>query len=427
MELVPHSGSTDGWATLIAKSFPLIHGNSSEDVSWECLCGRQLGVGLYARQLLNVLIECGECTQVLESPRRLPGEPIPGAPLYLEPGGRYLLGEALNVVDKPVAIVGRGALFDYAHETGQTIPGVYSPDSTAVISALDADAFNAIACQLRDLLGDGYESLRGSDDRGRRSKTPPAYRHRILELIDFASDAAAEVGGDRNGRLGEIDGNLLAEALTVLAVTRRWQHHPAWPTLRASLASDGEAPHTTMLLTVASYLADAGNGVGIYTNSVHQRASTADLWVEPDLRERVDIEIKAPVALRGPRGRLSESQATTILQKALKKSERQRRNTRSSFLVVGGYHLGPSFDRVVSTAQGMLDHERHRWRSLGGIIVADCTFEAHVREGEGSQTLSPAMRVELALHPGYKGELSVDVSARRLAQRLGPLPRESKG
>lgn len=415
MELVLHPGSADGWATLIVKSFPFIVGNSEEDVSWECPCGRSLGVGLSARQLLDLLVECGECARVLESPRRAPGEPIPGRPVYLPPGGRYLLGGVLDVADKPVALVGRDALVGYARETGRLIPDIYDPGLAPTISALGPESLLGVASRLRDLLGDEYESLRDSDEKGRLSKTPPAARHRILELIDFARDSAARCQDLDPRRPVEIDGNLLAESLTVLAVAWRWRHHPAWPVLRASLASDGEAPHTTMLLTVASYLADAGNGVGIHTNTARQKVSTADIWLEPDLSQRVDLEVKTPIALRGPKASLSEPQAIVILERALKKSGRQRRNTRSNFLVIGGFHLGATFDVVLSTARAMLVLERRRWRTLGGIIVADCGFEAHQSADERSQAFSPAMRVEIALHPGYVGDVSVDVRGPALA------------
>jgi hypothetical protein len=204
-----------------------------------------------------------------------------------------------------------------------------------------------------------------------------------------------------------LNGDLLAETVTVLAMAARWANHPAWPALRATLASN-EAPHTIMLLTAASYLVDANNGVGIHVKPV---GKTADIWIEPDLSQRVDLEVKTPLALRGPRRTLSEPQAIEILERTLKRSSSQRRNTRSSVLAIGGYHLGDSFQILASTAKAVLALERRRWRGLAGILVMDSTYEATEREADGATQFSPTARVEIALHPGYTGGLSISQEA----------------
>jgi hypothetical protein len=166
-----------------------------------------------------------------------------------------------------------------------------------------------------------------------------------------------------------------------------------------------------MLLTVASYLVDANNGVGVHINPARQNARTADLWIEPDLTQRVDLEVMTPLALRGPKSPLSVPQAIAIVEQALKKSGRQRRNTRSSLLILGGYHLGPSYYTVLSAARGRLALERSRWRGLAGIVIADCAYEA-TQGPTGYEThFAPVARFEIAKHPGYEGGLSIQIDA----------------
>lgn len=407
MLLDTHDGSGEGWATLDVRKFPFIVGNSPESASWECPCGEILATGLYARQVLNLLIRCGGCSRVLETPCRTPGQPIAGRPVYIPPGGTYLLGGELDVRDKPVMMVGHDALAGYAKETGRLLPEIYDPDLAPVLTNLDAESIGSMADDICALLGDDYERLEMADARGRRSKTPPPNRHRLIELIEFARRAADELSKwDGAGQIS-LDGNLLAESITVLAATRRWRHHPAWPTLRSSLASETEPPHTVMLLTVASYLVDANNGVGVHVNTSRQNVATADMWIEPDLSQRVDLEVKTPQALRGPQVPITEPHAVAILERTLKKSGRQRRNTRSSLLVVGGYHLGPSYDVMVSTAKAMLALEHRRWRGLAGIVIVDCTYEDR-RTDLGQTTFTPVARTEIARHPGYGGDLSIE-------------------
>lgn len=420
MQLTAHDGATEGWATLGVRSFPFIIGNSVDGVSWECPCGKALGTGLHSRQVLNVLIRCGGCSRLLTSPLRAPGDPIAGRPVYIPPGGTHLLGGRLDVLDKPVMMVGHDALVGYARETGRRIPDVYDPDLAPALSSLDPGSLTRLADELTALLGDEHKRLQDSDARGRRSRTPPRDRHRLIELIEFAQRTAAAFEGWNGRDHLDVDGDLLAESVTALAAARRWQNHPAWPALRASLVSETE--HTIMLLTVASYLVDANNGVGVHVNTSRQNATTADMWIEPDLRQRVDLEVKTPVALRSPKLPIPVPHALAILERALKKSSRQRGNTRTSLLVIGGYHMGQSCDTVVSTARGMLALERRRWRGLAGVVVADCTYQAEQLDaGRGTQ-FSPVARFEIALHPGYRGDLSIETDA----QPTSALPQQAR-
>jgi hypothetical protein len=175
-----------------------------------------------------------------------------------------------------------------------------------------------------------------------------------------------------------------------------------------------------MLLTTASYLVDANNGVGVHVNTSRQNATTADMWIEPDLSQRVDLEVKTPMAFRAPKLPVLVPHALAILERTLKKSSRQRGNTRTSLLIVGGYHMGESYDTVVSTARGMLALERRRWRGLAGIVVADCTFQAEAAD-RGTQ-FTPIARFEIALHPGYQGDLSIVADS----QPTAALPQQAR-
>lgn len=338
---------------------------------------------------------------------REPGQPIAGRPVYMPPGGTYLIEGVLDVVDKPVMMVGHDALVGYARETGRYIPDIYDPRLSPALTSLEPTSLLAMEVKLQRLLGDEYERLEQADARGRLSRTPPASRHRLIELIDFVRTTANALRSRESSAHIDLDGDLLAEAVTVLAAASRWGKHSAWPALQAALASDAEAPHTVMLLTVASYLVDADNGVGLHVNTSRQHVSTADMWIEPSLDQRVDVEVKTPIGLRRPRSPVSEPKAVRILEKALKKSSRQRRNTRTNLLILGGYHMGASYGVIASTAKAMLALERKRWKSLAGIVVADCTYEMSASKDGQSTGFTPVARIDIARHPGYHGDLSI--------------------
>ena len=409
MQLVEHTGCTEGWPILDVLAFPCIVSNSPENVAWDCACGKPVARGLYARQVLDVLIRCNSCGRILRSPAREAGQPIAGIPVRLV--GTFRLSGAIDLTEKPYMVVGNTALAGYAREVGRYVPDLYDPGLTPVLTTIDGASVTRLADRLQELLGSRYGRLRRADERGRQSHTPPRARHRLVELVQYLRDLASSLDdGDRSGP-AEVDGDLLAEAIMLMSVSERWQHHPAWPGLRASLVSESEAPHTMMLLTIASYLADADNGIGIHIETGEQGVATADLWIEPDLSQRVDLEIKTPVVLRSPSMQLDRSRSTTVLQRVIKKSARQRSNTQSNLLVVGGYHLGNSYDPLIAAARELLAKQRRRWPGLAGVIISDWTYEATTTDA--ATTFRPIMRANVALHPGYGGDIRI-MSQRRV-------------
>ncbi len=72
-----------------------------------------------------------------------------------------------------------------------------------------------------------------------------------------------------------------------------------------------------MVLAFASFLVEHENWVGIVTSEFASRK--ADLSMQVALDERVDIEVKTPLALRGPlKSELTESDAARRVTKVLK-------------------------------------------------------------------------------------------------------------
>jgi hypothetical protein len=308
----------------------------------------------------------------------------------------------LDVVDKPVMMVGRDALVGYARETGRSLPEMYEPDIWS-FDALDEESFTDLGERLRALVGDDYQRLVDADARGRVSPTPPPRRARMMELIEFADSTATMFGQRTDPKRPEaIDADLLAESITAGVFADRWRHHPAWPQLAKTFGSD-EASHTIMLLAVAGYLVDNHNGVGLHVDE-RSGQPVADMWLEPTLEQTVDVELKTPVALRAPRDPLAPDRAAELVGRALKKSRRQRKNTGSSVLVIGGYHLGQAFVVMLAAAGRILRGEQRKHRGLSGILLVDCTYIL----GSPAAAFAPILRVEFVPHPGYSGGITVD-------------------
>lgn len=393
----------DELGTLHAVTLPFLVGNDKADVAWQCgSCNADLASGLHPKQVLDLLVICGRCEALLRTPIRVPGSPIAGRPVYVPPHGIYRLEGQLDVVDKPVMMVGRDALVGYARETGRSLPEMYEPESWS-FDALDEKSFIDLGDRLRALVGDDYQRLVEADARGRASPTPPPRRARMMELIEFA-DVTATMFRERKdpSRPEVIDGDLLAESITAGVFADRWRHHPAWPQLAKTFGAD-EASHTIMLLAVAGYLVDNHNGVGLYVDE-RSGQPVADMWLEPTLEQRVDVEVKTPLALRAPLDPLTPDRAAELVGRALKKSGKQRKNTGSSVLVIGGYHLSQSFAVMLTAVARVLRGEQRKHRGLSGVLVVDCTFTV----GSSAEAFAPILRVEFAPHPGYSGGITVD-------------------
>ncbi len=318
--LARHTAATDGWAMFCPVIAPAFAGNAQPGIDWCCRgCATVLAVAVavavYEGQFLDVLFRCPACGLVGAPPTRRPGRPLAGRPV-LAPPGRYRLGSAVDLVDKPVMTVGQQALDGYLTETGRSISGTATH---AVPTAITPAGLRALASQAKDLLGEEYTALQAADRRAQASPTPPLRRHRLIDLIAFAEDTATAIETSGDTATTTVDANRLAELVGTVAMFARWRNHPAWPELVHSLSTQTEGQHALMLLVIASYLVDAGNGVGIVPNGGKGRIP--DIWVEPSLVERLHLEVKTPQALRGPSAtHITGPEADNLVERILKKA-----------------------------------------------------------------------------------------------------------
>ena len=405
-----HDGPTENWGVFCPDSGPAFVGDGSLD--WVCPnCGATLVRGaLHEDQFLDLLFRCSECGAVGESQLRAPGRPLPGTPL-LTPPGAYRLGSPVDIAGKLVLCVGQQALDGYVAETG-----VGRPRGAHGRLELSANSLRQLATECIDLLGDRYGPLKAADARGLASATPPRHRHRLVELIEYAQHAADLLEHRRDNEHLELDANLLGELLATTGLMRRWRNHPAWPRLASTLAGETEGQHTVMLLAVASLLADAGNGVGLVVVEEGEKR-VPDLWVEPTLLERLEVEVKTPLELRGPLSApLTPDSAVRLIERQVKAAASTKKGQLSAedsgILAIGGYHLGPgALDTLENAAEIVLGRQADRKRHLAAVVVTQMSYEIVSTVGEdGRETssLSPTLENRLIRHPGYGGDLTMD-------------------
>ncbi len=184
---------------------------------------------------------------------------------------------------------------------------------------------------------------------------------------------------------------------------RRWRHHPNWQAVARSLASGEDPHHTLILLNVASYLVDANNGVGIHDDP--REDLIPDMWVEPNLDEKVQLEVKAPEAFRSPKASLSVDDAEEVVEKAYAKAKRQLKVSGNGLLVIGGFQMGPTLDVAERAAKRWASSRKMERRGhVIGVILADMSY----RFSTGSNlTMLPCLNVRHVANPAYAGGLDV--------------------
>ena len=419
-----HQGSIDD-LTVLWPTFGLIAlGDADPGVNWHCpACGELLAQAVYPSQFLDVLFECFSCGELCASLRRQPGQPLTSR-LFPLPPGKYRLDKTLNVTGKAPMVIGRQALDGYIAET--SVGSASSVAETFVPREINASFLRELVRKAANLLGDRYERLRASDQRGQSSPTPPVRRHRLIELICYAEEASRALDiPARPGEQRKLDADKFNELNGLVIMFELWKNHPAWPKLVSGLASETECQHSFIILAVAWYLLDAGNGVGLMFKDALGRIP--DLWIEPNLVERVYIEVKTPIALRGRRpSPLSVKEAEDIISRSVKKAASRRRGQLdpeySGLLAFGTFHLtSDEVATLISAANHILERQQSRKSHLAGIIVSSFSYTTNTTTdalGIPRIEFTPTLQTRVVRHPGYEGDITIKEDSQVRRTRL---------
>lgn len=429
--LAPLVGPDDEWGMFCPDVAPV--GRGGGPLNYTCpSCQTVLLEGVHEHQLFDLAIRC-PCGTRSTCETRPPGRPLAGRPVLI-PAGKYRLSSSLDL-PTPVMMAGQKAIDGYVRETGARW-GKPAGGEEAPSHQLDPAGLERLAADLVTLLGDRYEKLLCGHRRGLASPTPPRIQHRLLELIDYARTTAVAMAEHVGSDPLDIDGNLISELWTTVTMFHRWRYHPEWTALVASLTNPTEVQHSVMTLLVASYLVDSGNGVGIVRNEMQGRIP--DLWAQPTVVERLDLEVKTPLDLRGPRAqKLDLDGAIQLIERLFNEAASSTRGqldpTESGLLAIGGYHLGEgAIENLESAALEVVRRQRHRKPHVMGIIVCEASYEYGFTEARMSMT--PIMKQRLIPHPGYAGGLTVrdgpdaqlgDLESER-PNPAGPIPQPNR-
>jgi len=203
--------------------------------------------------------------------------------------------------------------------------------------------------------------------------------------------------------------------VTTVSVFDRWKHHPAYARIVSSLQNGDAVQHAVTTLLVASYLVDAGNGVGVVDdNGLGGRIP--DVWVRPTVIERLDLEVKSPLVLRAPVTLPSEEEAARIIERQLSNAASSKRGQLSSdhsgIVAIGTFHMGHGgLDLLERATRLVLERQRERKRHVAAVLLCEVSYQTTTElDGTGAVqriSFTPTMDHRLVYHPGYSGALRI--------------------
>ena len=338
-------------------------------------------------QLWNVALECGSCGGLSACPRWPPGKPLPQLRV-VAPSRTYRLEGTVELHPGSV----------FAAEDAST-----HPVSTKGLPLKGSAQLSAQFCvdlveRVHAVLGEVYASLRETDRRGQASPTPPAHRHRLMELVEDVLAAAESLATDQSP---PVNATSLVELRLTADLFEQWSDDPAWPGILASLKNRTDFPHALATLAAASFLNEAGNNAGLNVAD-HGRAPDLRLQISAD--EYVGCEVKTPQHLQRPPTPLTADEARRIVRKALTKAQTQAGGQlspdRSGCLVVVGFHLHERDAELLEEAAARLLAGRERAHVIAIVVMG---LGAVLEETDTSRSLNGGVTLRLAPNPTYAG------------------------
>ncbi|WP_446904495.1 hypothetical protein [Burkholderia sp. YIM B11467] len=227
---------------------------------------------------------------------------------------------------------------------------------------LDTESLDALAEELDRLTAQSFKPAIASVQRAAQAgnhnfvQCPPAWA--IVRLKERLK--AGEIGGVE-------DNHALGYLQLVRQICARWIHHPLFSVIGKSLCN--EFNHAMTMLSIASYLADHGNAIGI-TAPIHEGQSP-DLYINTTVNDRLSIEVKAPKALFWPSAAPSKDDIERCIRKELNGARDQLTGSAGGLVVIGCSHPDPAVGQAFTECiREIMEGKRHvssRIAAVGGV------------------------------------------------------------
>lgn len=250
--------------------------------------------------------------------------------------------------------------------------------------------------EVHGLLGEIIKSERESYDREKANNTPWYQRHRLLYLIEVASQALEMENGTTTAPW------FFAELISTVGLVKKWKKHNIWKKLEPPLKNKGNYLHTIGKLHLFDILVNNGNEVEIIPSN---NRPTPDLRLKAnETQEQVFLEVYHPQRLSGDPGLITEKEVKRIVKTSMEKIRRQLSEDHPCiFCIIGQYQRPENIMALQRLFAQRLDNTSRP--HLAGIIFFELSVE--VNKSPSGTSFQRVGTLEYVPNPNYFGFVEI--------------------
>lgn len=250
--------------------------------------------------------------------------------------------------------------------------------------------------EVHGLLGEVIKSERESYDREKANNTPWYQRHRLLYLIEVASQALKMENGKTTAPW------FIAELISTVGLVKKWKKHNIWKKLGPHLKNKGNYLHTIGKLYLFDILVQSGNDVEIIPSN--NRPTPDLLFNVKGTQEQVFLEVYHPQRLSGDPDLISEKGVKRIVKTSMEKIRRQLSEDHPCiFCIIGHYQRPENIMALQRLFAQRLDNTSRP--HLAGIIFFELRVE--VNKSPSGTSFQRVGTLEYVPNPNYFGSVEI--------------------
>ena len=362
-------------------------------------CAHVLVDGYDPRSLIGVDIECFKCKAITRTDSWPNGEPLPTTLVTLGDAGRFLIKGTVDLKER--------AAMSCDQEIARVRTGTSPRPQSDANWELSPDSLMVLETEL-DILTDGaIQKMTASVKRAHgagnitfaQAKSPPVWA--LAQLYSSLSKGHINLDGP--------DGIAISYVQTLRDSLHRWQQHPLFTIIARSLCH--EFHHAITAFTVASYLSDHGNNVGITDTSV-QQGKSPDLFLNVARNETLSIEVKCPQVFFWPAQPPSKPDMARRIEREIKRARDQITGTAGGVVVIGAGHSVPGFHMELEQCIKEVV-QNGRVSSRVAAVAAVAFYSARVEgRGRDGPKITTGGHVSVARNPRFPEPNPVETERR---------------
>lgn len=367
---------------------PVFRGRSAE--TFRCAqCGYVLVEGYEPRRLIALDLECFACKSVTRTAEWPAGEPLPQSLVTFGDVGRFPVHGTVELTERHVFSCDA----EIARVTASTAPR----DRDGTPWKVSPEAFAALEAELDALTEGAFSDMVARAKKAEQSgnKAFAQFKSPAVWALRHIQRSLAERLLDFNGLDGIAFGyiEILRDAL------QRWGHHPRFREFARPLCH--EFHHSMTALTIASYLAQHGNQVGI-TNRPRHGAQSPDLFFG-DVEHPLAIEVKCPQAFFWPSPPPAPAEIARKVEREIKAARDQLPAKPGGVVVLGARQPGGFGASLEAAVHALAQRNQISTRVAAVSIVS---FFGPTIEGWSSvgPNISSGANIHVVLNPRFAGE-----------------------